>query len=90
MISNGVDASNFNYADGGVTVRVTISNRIITNIDVIINFNTQYAKRAVSITEQMIAARSLKVDVIASPTTTSKVLLNKEIESALSQGLNEF
>jgi len=57
-----------------VTVDVTVSNHVITEIELVRHFNGQ-GQAAESITETVIQEQSLEVDVVSGATYSSKVIL---------------
>lgn len=80
-LSDGVYEGSYQVFPVSVEVEVTINNHEIARIDLIKHSNGQ-GKPAEIITEKVIEAQSLKVDVISGATYSSKVIL-KAIENAL-------
>ena len=67
-----------------VTVDVTVSNHVITEIELVRHFNGQ-GQAAESITETVIQEQSLEVDVVSGATYSSKVIL-LAVKDALRRG----
>jgi uncharacterized protein with FMN-binding domain len=83
-IPNGIFNGGFTYADFTYEVAVYISNHRITDVKILSNRDTKYAKKAEGVIERVLQAQSPKVDAISGATTTSKAIL-KAIENALTE-----
>ena len=81
-LKNGVYEGSFKVLPVSVKVEVTIDNKEITKIDIIDHSNGQ-GKPAEIITDRVIEAQSLDVDIISGATYSSVVIL-KAIEDAIS------
>jgi len=80
-LSDGIYKGDYAVFPVSVEVDVTISNHEIIAIDLIKHYNGQ-GKPAEVITQDVIAAQTLNVDVISGATYSSKIIL-KAIEVAL-------
>lgn len=86
-VRDGVFRGDFTYGNFTYEVEVLVQNREIRRIDILRNrADSDHARKAEGVTDRVIKAQSLKVDVITEATTTSKALL-KAIENALTGGL---
>ncbi len=83
-ISDGTYLGNHKVFPISVKVEVTVINHEITNIEIIKHSNGQGDKAEV-ISDRVIDAQSLEVDVVSGATYSSKVIL-KAIEDALNNG----
>jgi uncharacterized protein with FMN-binding domain len=83
-IKDGSYRGEFSYASFTYIVDVTVSGNFITDIEVIQNRESSYAKMAEDVMINVIQAQSLQVDTVSGATTTSKALL-KAVENALLQ-----
>lgn len=70
-----------------VKLEVSVKNHKITDIKIIKHDNARGAKAEI-LTQKVIMAQSLNVDVISGATTSSKAIL-KAIEIALNSGINQ-
>jgi uncharacterized protein with FMN-binding domain len=80
-IENGVYSGKVNYGSD-YEVRVSLKNHKITNIEILQNRESIYAKIAEGIMYKILFENKNNVDVVTGATTTSKVLL-KAVEKAL-------
>lgn len=83
-IPNGIFNGGFTYSDFTYEVAVYITDRRITDVKILSNRDTKYAKKAEGVIERVLQAQSPKVDAISGATTTSKAIL-KAIENALTE-----
>lgn len=81
-VKDGVYNGSYNALPVMVEVKVTVSNHSITVIELVKHLNGQGTPAEV-ITDKVIEAQSLQVDIVAGATYSSKVIL-KAIENALS------
>ncbi len=81
-IRDGVYSGEFTYASFTYIVEVTVHEKKISDIKVLQNRDSSYAKAAEGVADNVLDAQSLQVDVISGATTTSKALL-KAMEIAL-------
>lgn len=80
-VSDGVYTGSYDSGPVVVEVKVTVSGHAITDIELVKHRNGQ-GSAAEAITGKIIAAQSLKVDVVSGATMSSKVIL-LAIENAL-------
>ncbi|MDF2840668.1 MAG: hypothetical protein K0Q99_1440 [Clostridia bacterium] len=81
-LKNGTYAGSYRVFPIAVEVEVTVNNHRITNIELVKHSNGQGSK-AEGITNMVIEAQGLGVDMVSGATYSSKVIL-KAIENALS------
>ncbi len=81
-IGDGVYTGEFTYASFTYVVEVIVQAKTISDIKVLQNRDSSYARMAEGVTGNVMDAQSLQVDVISGATTTSKALL-KAMETAL-------
>lgn len=95
MPIDGIDLSNipdgsykgdYSYSNFTYEVEVTVKNHRIENIEILKNKDSEYAKKAEGVVENILQAQSLDVDTITGATKTSKAIL-EAIENALSSDL---
>jgi uncharacterized protein with FMN-binding domain len=80
-IKDGIYSGSYKAFPINVQVKVTVSNQKITGIELVKHDNGQGAA-AETITDKVIEAQTLEVDVVSGATYSSKVIL-KAIENAL-------
>lgn len=80
-IQDGIYEGSYKVLPVSVKLEVTIDNKKITSIDIIDHINGQ-GKPAEIITDRVIEAQSLDVDIISGATYSSVVIL-KAIENAM-------
>lgn len=80
-VPNGVYTGTYASSPIEVSVRVTVQDHVLTSIEITKHENGR-GKPAEAITDKIIKAQSLEVDVISGATYSSKVIL-KAIENAL-------
>jgi uncharacterized protein with FMN-binding domain len=85
-VEDGVYNGSYNAFPIMVVVKVTVSNHNITEIELVKHMNGQGTPAEV-ITNKVIEAQSLQVDIVSGATYSSKVIL-KAIENALSNEAN--
>jgi len=81
-VADGVYRGDYRYGVVLCTVEIVVREHRITAIHIINNGRSVYAKRAEEVSDRVLEAQSLQVDVISGATTTSKALL-KAMEKAL-------
>ena len=88
-IIDGTFRGDFNYGDFTYEVEVIVQEHIIKDIKILENRqDSEYARKATAVVNNVLKAQSLNVDVVTGATTTSKALL-KAIENALAKGFQE-
>jgi uncharacterized protein with FMN-binding domain len=80
---DGIYSGSYNVFPIKVEVKVTVNNHAITKIELVKHVNGQ-GKPAEVITDKVIEAQSLQVDVVSGATYSSKVII-KAIENALAK-----
>jgi uncharacterized protein with FMN-binding domain len=88
-IIDGTFRGDFNYGDFTYEVEVIVQEHVIKDIKILENRqDSEYARKATAVVNNVLKAQSLNVDVVTGATTTSKALL-KAIENALAKGFQE-
>lgn len=88
-IVDGTFRGDFNYGDFTYEVEVIVQEHVIKDIKILENRqDSEYARKATAVVNNVLKAQSLNVDVVTGATTTSKALL-KAIENALAKGFQE-
>ena len=85
-VKNGTYSGDYNYGAFYCAVEVTVLNHKISDIKIVKNEDTKYAKKAEGVILKVIEKQKVNVDTVSGATTTSKALL-KATENALRKGL---
>lgn len=85
-VKNGTYSGDYNYGAFYCAVEVTVLNHKISDIKIVENEDTKYAKKAEDVILKVIEKQKVNVDTVSGATTTSKALL-KATENALRKGL---
>jgi uncharacterized protein with FMN-binding domain len=87
VINDGDYKGSFCYSHFCYKVNVSISSHAISAVTILRNRNSDYGKKAAAISERIIKAQSLQVDMISGATITSKSIV-KSVEKALTEPEN--
>jgi uncharacterized protein with FMN-binding domain len=85
-LEDGTYEGEYSYGSTRCKVEVEVKGHSITDIRVLENEETKYAKKAEEVLERVKEKQSPQVDIVTGATTTSKALL-KAVENALSSSI---
>lgn len=81
-IPDGNYIGSFSYSGFEYTVKTNVKTHQITDIEVLQNRDTEHARRAEGVLNEIINSQTPNVDAISGATTTSKALM-KAVENSL-------